>query len=74
MKIKILDAKGLVCPLPVLRANKELRELSIGEILEVHATDNGAPRDFISFCETTGNELLESRAENDVFIIRIRKK
>ncbi len=74
MTTEKLDAKGLVCPLPVLRANKMLRKLSSGDILEIHATDKSAPKDFVSFCETTGNELLESGTENGVFIITIRKK
>ncbi|MEE8392699.1 MAG: sulfurtransferase TusA family protein [Rhodospirillales bacterium] len=73
MTTRILDAKGLSCPLPVLRANKALKELAPGEVLEVQATDRGAPEDFISFCEATGSELMESREVEGVFIITIRK-
>ncbi len=73
MASETLDAKGLVCPLPVLRANKALKKLVNGDILEIHATDTGAPKDFVSFCESTGDELLESSEENGIFIIRIRR-
>lgn len=73
MTTRILDVKGLSCPLPVLRANKALKELEPGEVLEVRATDQGAPGDFVSFCEATGSELMESREVGGVFIITIRK-
>ncbi|HEX2581853.1 MAG TPA: sulfurtransferase TusA family protein [Dongiaceae bacterium] len=54
-----LDARGLVCPLPVLKARKKLKELAPGDILTVRATDPGAPGDFRHFCEATGAELLD---------------
>ena len=70
-----LDAKGLLCPLPVLKARKALKAMAGGEVLEVLATDKGAPKDFIAFCETTGDELLESREEADgTLVFRIRKR
>jgi len=55
----ILDATGLLCPLPVLKARRALKPLSPGAILEVLATDPGATKDFEHFCQTTGCELLE---------------
>jgi tRNA 2-thiouridine synthesizing protein A len=55
-----LDATGLLCPLPVLKARRALRSVSPGGILEVLATDPGATKDFQHFCQTTGCELLES--------------
>ena len=73
MTTKILDATGLTCPLPVLRAKRALRELAAGEILEVHATDSGAVMDFAAFCETTGNRLLESTEADGVYRFRIEK-
>lgn len=69
----ILDAKGLVCPLPVLRARKAMKALTLGEILEIHATDPAARLDVPHFCDATGNELLETRKEGEVLIFRIRK-
>jgi tRNA 2-thiouridine synthesizing protein A len=73
MTTTLLDAKGLKCPLPVLRARKAIKPLAPGDVLEVHATDPGAPQDFRSFCETTGHELLESAEEGGVYVIKVRK-
>lgn len=69
----ILDAKGLVCPLPVLRARKVIKALMPGDILEIHATDPAARLDVPHFCDATGNELIETRQEGEVLIFRIRK-
>jgi tRNA 2-thiouridine synthesizing protein A len=55
-----LDATGLLCPLPVLKAKRALRPLAGGAVLEVLATDPGAVEDFKHFCEATGCTLLES--------------
>ena len=55
---QIVDATGLACPLPILRAKKALATLSSGEVLRVITTDRGAVRDFQAFCRQTGNELL----------------
>jgi tRNA 2-thiouridine synthesizing protein A len=68
-----LDAKGMKCPLPVLRARKAMKQVSAGGILQVLATDPGAPADFVSFCETTGHELVENRQDGEVYVIRLRK-
>ncbi|HEX6103284.1 MAG TPA: sulfurtransferase TusA family protein [Alphaproteobacteria bacterium] len=69
----VLDAKGLVCPLPVLRARKAIKALAIGQILEIHATDPASRLDVPHFCDATGNELIEMRKEGEVLIFRIRK-
>jgi tRNA 2-thiouridine synthesizing protein A len=63
----ILDAKGLNCPLPILRAKKTLKGMPLGGTLEVLSTDPGSLADFAAFCKTTGNELLESVADGGVF-------
>ncbi|TQV81976.1 sulfurtransferase TusA family protein [Denitrobaculum tricleocarpae] len=68
-----LDTKGLKCPLPVLRARKAMKPMAAGEILEVEATDPSSVQDFKAFCETTGDELLESREADGVYSFRIRK-
>ncbi|HEY9536934.1 MAG TPA: sulfurtransferase TusA family protein [Kiloniellaceae bacterium] len=73
MSITSLDATGLKCPLPVLRARKAMKGVATGGILEVKATDPGAVADFKSFCETTGDELMEWREDAGVFLFRIRK-
>jgi len=68
-----LDATGLLCPLPVLKARRALREVAAGGILEVLATDPGAVKDFEHFCQTTGCHLLESSERDGVLRFRLRK-
>ena len=70
----ILDAKGLKCPLPVLRARKAMKSVAPGGLLEVHATDPSAAQDFRNFCDTTGDELLGSRETDGVYVFEIRKR
>ena len=69
----LLDAKGLKCPLPVLKARKAMRELPAGGVLRVIATDPGAAKDFEHFCHTTGCELLESSETDGVLRFRLKK-
>ncbi len=73
MSTTILDTKGLSCPLPVLRAKKAIKDVPADGILQVLATDPGAPKDFEAFCRTAGYQLLESKEEGGVFILSIRK-
>ena len=68
------DATGLLCPLPVLRANRKLRELPTGGLLTVRATDPAAEQDFPAFCRQTGHELVEARRDGDVLVFVIRKR
>jgi tRNA 2-thiouridine synthesizing protein A len=68
------DATGLLCPLPVLRANRKLRELPIGGLLTVRATDPAAEQDFPAYCRQTGHELVETRRDGDVLVFVIRKR
>ncbi len=67
MSEHLLDAKGLNCPLPILKARKALKEVPAGETLEILATDPGAVADFQAFCRQTGNELLEHSQDGDVY-------
>lgn len=71
---KELDARGLNCPLPILRTKKVLNEMSGGQTLRIVATDPGAVKDFQAFAKQTGNELLESSEGNGEFSFLIRKK
>lgn len=68
-----LDARGLICPMPVLKAKKSLRDVPTGGVLKVMATDPGSIADMKSFCEMTGNKLISSTQEDDVFIYFIEK-
>jgi tRNA 2-thiouridine synthesizing protein A len=74
MADQTLDAKGLNCPLPILRAKKALQGVPPGGTLEVLATDPGAVKDFQAFCRTTGNELVESSTEGKVYRFILRRK
>jgi tRNA 2-thiouridine synthesizing protein A len=69
----LLDAKGLNCPLPILKAKKALNGMQAGETLEVHCTDAGSVADFGAFCRTTGNTLLENSESAGVYTFLIEK-
>lgn len=70
---KELDARGLNCPLPILRTKKAIGELSSGEVLKVVATDPGAVKDFEAFAKQTGNELVEHAEGGGEFTFFLRK-
>ena len=73
MKPEVLDTTGLKCPLPVLKARKQLKAMEAGQVLEVRATDPDSPKDFEAFCATTGYVLEHSGEESGIFVYRIRK-
>jgi tRNA 2-thiouridine synthesizing protein A len=73
MADQVLDAKGLNCPLPILKAKKALKSLEGGQILEVLSTDPGSVADFAAFCRITGNELVEQNEEGGIYTYLIRK-
>lgn len=68
-----LDAQGLLCPLPVLKAKKSLRMMQPGDVLTVITTDPGAAADFQCLCEEDGLELVEQREESDVCFHTLKK-
>ena len=68
-----LDASGLNCPLPILRAKKTLGGMQSGQVLRVIATDPGSVKDFDAFAKQTGNELMESGEEGGKFVFLIKK-
>lgn len=68
-----LDTRGMTCPLPILKAKRALKAIPPGEVLTILATDPGAQRDFAMLCNASGNALLESRRDGDVFTFVIRK-
>lgn len=71
---KELDARGLNCPLPILKAKKALADMSIGELLKVVATDAGSVRDFQAFAKQTGNELVEQQTVGGEFITVLKRR
>ncbi len=68
-----LDATGLNCPLPILRAKKAISAMDAGQVLRIIATDPGSVKDFEAFCKQTGNELLSSGEEDGKFTFMIKK-
>ncbi len=69
-----LDACGLNCPLPILRAKKSLAGIESGKVLHIIATDPGAVKDFEAFSKQTGNELLDTTEDGDKFHFYVKKK
>lgn len=68
-----LDARGLNCPLPILRAKKTFNGLTAGKVLKVMATDPGSVKDFAAFAKQTGNELLSSAEAGGEYVFFLRK-
>lgn len=71
---KELDARGLNCPLPILKAKKALAEMEAGEVLRIVATDTGSVRDFQAFAKQTGNALVSHTQNGREFIFLMRRK
>jgi tRNA 2-thiouridine synthesizing protein A len=70
---KVLDAKGLACPMPIVKTRKTIKEMESGQVLEVQTTDKGAKSDLTAWAKSTGHELMDSNEENDVFTFWIKK-
>ncbi|MCU7940476.1 MAG: sulfurtransferase TusA family protein [gamma proteobacterium symbiont of Bathyaustriella thionipta] len=68
-----LDARGLSCPLPILKTKKALAQLNKGEMLEPITSAPGSVKDLSSFCEQTGHELISSEVNKDEFIFIVKK-
>ena len=71
---KEIDARGLNCPLPILRTKKALTDLQSGQVLKVLATDPGAVKDFQTFARQTGHQLLSHDESNKEFTFFMKKK
>lgn len=69
----LVDAKGLACPMPIVKTKKAMNDLEVGQVLEIHVTDKGAKNDLTAWAKSTGNELVADAEENDVFKFWIRK-
>ena len=70
---RLLDARGLLCPMPVVKAGKEIKTLEPGQVLKLLATDRGSIADVPAWAEDTGNELIEWHEEDGVFVYLIRR-
>ena len=71
---KEVDARGMNCPLPILKAKKALSKMESGQLLKVVATDGGSLRDFQAFARQTGNELVEQQTQGVEFIHVLRRR
>lgn len=69
-----VDARGLACPMPIVKAAIAIKALAPGELLEVLATDPGSTKDFVAWSTTTGHELVEQSAEDGVYRFVLRRK
>ena len=70
---KLLDCSGMLCPLPVIKTSKAIKELQVGHVLKLIATDPGAPADMQAWSRQTGNDLLDSHQENSKYIFYLRR-
>jgi len=71
---KVLDTRGLNCPLPILKAKKALADMASGELLKVVSTDPGSVRDFQAFARQTGNEMVEQTSAASEFVHVLRRR
>jgi tRNA 2-thiouridine synthesizing protein A len=69
-----VDARGLSCPMPIVKTAQAVRTVPSGALIEVLATDAGSVKDFAAWCRTTGNELVESSSDGAVYRFVIRRK
>ena len=69
----LLDARGLLCPMPVIKTAKAIRALEPGQVLKIMATDRGSIADIPAWADQTGNELLEWHEEGDALVFLVRK-
>lgn len=70
---KELDCTGMLCPIPVVKTAKAIKEIEVGQVLKMVATDPGAPPDMEAWCRQTGHAMLESRQEDGKFIFYFRR-
>lgn len=70
---KVLDAKGLACPMPIIRTRKAINELESGQVLEIHSTDQGSQNDLTAWAKSGGHELVKFEEENGIFKFWIKK-
>ncbi|HEY4552048.1 MAG TPA: sulfurtransferase TusA family protein [Bacillaceae bacterium] len=75
MKIdKVLDAKGIACPMPIVKTKKAIQELESGQVLQILATDKGSKADLTAWAGSQGHQIVETSEESGVFSFLIKKK
>ena len=70
---KVLDCSGMLCPIPVIKTSKAIKEITVGQVLKMISTDPGAPPDMEAWSRQTGHELLDSHQENGKFVFYFRR-
>ena len=70
---QLVDTRGMLCPMPIVLANKAMKSMAVGEVMKILATDKGALKDFPAWADDTGNELLSSGEEDGALVFLIRK-
>ena len=70
---KVLDAKGLACPMPIVRTKKAMNELEVGQVLEIHTTDKGSINDMTAWTKSGGHELVQLEEKNGIYKFSIKK-
>lgn len=71
--VEVLDAKGLMCPMPIVQLAKKMKSMKVGDELDLISDDEGSKADVPAWCQRTGNELVDMKESNGVFTYRIRK-
>jgi tRNA 2-thiouridine synthesizing protein A len=70
---KVLDLKGLACPMPVVKVSKGIKDVAVGEVIEAQTTDPGSLTDFPAWAKTSGNEIVKTDQDDDVIKFFIRR-
>ncbi len=70
---KVMDLKGLPCPMPVVKISKGIKEVEVGQVVEAHSTDPGSLTDFPAWARTSGNEILKTEQDGDVIKFLIKR-
>lgn len=70
---KVLDCSGMLCPMPVVKTSKAIRDVSVGQVLKMIATDPGAPSDMQAWSRQTGHDLLQSTEEDGKYVFYLRR-
>jgi TusA-related sulfurtransferase len=70
---KVMDLKGMPCPMPVVKVSKGIKEVEVGQVIEAHSTDPGSMTDFPAWARTSGNEILKTEQDGDVIKFFIKR-
>jgi tRNA 2-thiouridine synthesizing protein A len=69
----VLDCTGMLCPIPVIKTSKAIKQIEVGQVLKMVSTDPGAPPDMKAWSKQTGHEMIESHQEDDLYIFFFRR-